>query len=342
MVRKDFLSTAVLCLLFSIPFHARGQEITTSDPSAVRNPVSNLSPAQELCVVITDKLQNTPEVQYAPPVKPKYWKRGVITQFGLSEVSLTHWAAGGYGSIALNAYINAYANYSKDKTIWNNDFQVGYGFINSFTDDGFKKSDDRFIINSKWGYQMIKTLYFSAVYNYNMTMFPGYKNSNLVSHIFSPAYTSLGLGIDWNPVSWVSLNLAPLTGKIVFVADSTLRTLYGNDEDELAHPEFGAQIKMDNKFVLLKNIQCDSKLTLFSDYFNKPQNIVVNWDVSVDGKLTKNISYSIRTNLIYDDNIKFLDSPTEVDEDGNPVKIPGIQFKQVCGLSLTYTFGDSK
>jgi hypothetical protein len=322
-----------------LPFSAAAQEMKSADPSAKGTTMNELSPAQELCVVISDKMQEMPVVKDSIPPKPRYWKRGTITNLGFSEVSLTNWAAGGYGSIALNAYLNAYANYAKDKMIWNNDLQVGYGFVNTFQKDGFKKSDDRIIVNSKWGYQMVKSLYFSAVYNFNTTMFPGYKDTTVVSRFFSPAYTTLGLGIDWNPAKWISINFAPLTGKIVFVSDPNLRTKYGNDADEFAHPEFGAQFKMDNKFTIAKTIQCESKLTLFSDYLNKPKNWVVNWDVAIDGNITKHLAYSVRTNLIYDDNIKFIDA---TDKLGNAVKVPGVQFKQVSSLAFTYTFGDTK
>ena len=170
-------------------------------------------------------------------------------------------------------------------------------------------------------------------------MFPGYKDTTIVSRFFSPAYTTLGFGIDWNPAKWISINFAPLTGKIVFVSDPNLRTKYGNDADEFSHPEFGAQFKMDNKFTIAKTIQCESKLTLFSDYLNEPKNLVVNWDVAIDGNITKHLAYSVRTNLIYDDNIKFIDA---TDKLGNAVKVPGVQFKQVSSLAFTYTFGDTK
>ena len=42
--------------------------------------------------------------------KPDYWTNTLVTQLGFSQVSLTDWAAGGYGSIALNTYINGKAN----------------------------------------------------------------------------------------------------------------------------------------------------------------------------------------------------------------------------------------
>ena len=38
--------------------------------------------------------------------KPKYWKTSLLTQLGFSQVSLIDWAAGGFGSVSLNSYVD--------------------------------------------------------------------------------------------------------------------------------------------------------------------------------------------------------------------------------------------
>ncbi len=302
----------------------------------------------EICEAIADRIADNPEEAYTPAPAPKYWDRGIVTQLGFSQVSLTNWAAGGYGSIAMNAYGKAFANYKKDEMIWENQLEVGYGFIQSFVEDGFKKSDDRFNLDSKWGYRMTEKLYLSSVFLFKTQMthgfnYPADQEPVLVSRFFAPANVSLGVGADWKPGDWMSLNFAPLTGKIVFVSDPDLRAIYGNREDQFAKFELGAQLKIDNKFTIAKTFQIGSSLTLFSDYLHKPQNVDVYWDVSLTGQLTKHLAFTVRTNLIYDDDIKFLDRK---DSAGNPIpgadKIPGLQFKEAASLSFTYAFGDAK
>ena len=74
---------------------------------------SGLSSEQELVRLIGLNFP-TPEVDYGGP-SPKFWTIGVNDELIFSQVSLTHWAAGGSGSLAFNAYLNGMANYAKGK-----------------------------------------------------------------------------------------------------------------------------------------------------------------------------------------------------------------------------------
>lgn len=273
--------------------------------------------------------------------KVKYWKPGIATSVGFSQMSLTNWAAGGYGQISLNAFADAYADYEKGKIVWKNELQAGYGFIESF-EDGYQKSDDRLIFDSKIGYKAVEKLYISAVFNFRSQFAKGYNNKTdkiVVSDFFAPAYMSLGIGIDYNPWKNLAINFAPLTGKTVMVKDygvltPDLRARYGNAPDQFCRFELGAQLKVDGK-VEVKNFKVSTTLVLFSDYLNKPQNIKVTWDVNADAKLSELFSVTLRTNLIYDDNIKIEKKPGQ-----EPTA--GVQFREIFSIGFAYTIGNKK
>lgn len=281
---------------------------------------------------------------------PSNWKKGIVTNIGFSQLSLTNWSAGGSGSISLNTFIDTYANYAKDKMMWNNELQMGYGFIESFDDTGYKKSDDRLIVDSKWGYRATDKLYFSSVFNLRSQFAKGYTGDQMTSTFWAPANSSLGLGIDWQPAKNIAVNFAPLTGKIVMVGVPELRSKYGFAEDQLedfARFEFGAQLKVDNKLEV-KDFKVASSLMLFSDYLDNPLDIKVNWDVNVDAKLSKYFSASMRTSLIYDSKIKsavLRDKKTHepiLDPDGKEQLVAGVQFKELFSIGFTYLFGQAK
>ena len=288
--------------------------------------------------------QDKPADETAAIENPKYWKTSLLTQLGFSQVSLIDWAAGGYGSVSLNSYLDFKANYAKNKSIWENRAQFGYGFIQNMG-EGFKKSDDRIIIDSKYGYKAADKLYLSVIYNFHTQFTKGYKDkkgSPVVSNFMAPGYTSLGFGISYTPTPNLSINFAPLTSKLVMVQDPELRSLYGNAEDQYVRYELGAQLKFDAS-VSLKDFKANTTLTLFSDYLNKPLNIKVNWDVNITAQLTKFLGVTLRTYLIYDDTIKHIEKTDAAGnpvygEDGKVIKIPGVQFKEISGLSFTYTF----
>ena len=279
--------------------------------------------------------QEAPAAEEAPKA---VWNKGIATTIGFSQLSLMQWAAGGAGQLTLNTYADLYANLTKGRVIWANELQAGYGFIESF-ETGFKKSDDRLIFDSKLGYKAAEKLYLSAVYNFRTQFAPGFSGDELVSDFFAPAYTSLGLGIDYTPVKNVAINFAPLTGKVTMVRPEELRTRYGNAADQFARFELGAQLKVDAKLEV-ENFKVGTSLVLFSDYLNKPLNIKVNWDVNAEAKITKFFSVTLRTNMIYDDNVlvpKLKKGTVDQYYDGK-----GIQFKELFSIGFSYTFGEKK
>lgn len=328
----------VVLLLFAadaVSYAQVKQKNTLNEEALEQARLSNLNSAQELCRIIGSQFA-VPTINYEPVTPPKFWTTGMLTEVGFSQISLTNWAAGGSGSVALNSYVNAHANYAKGDMYWDNRAQFSYGFIQSF-DDGYRKSDDKIVLDSKWGYKAVNKFYFSANFNFRSQFSPGfeYKNdaSNKVSQFLAPAYLSLGLGIDYKPGNGkvFSLNFAPFTGNLVIVTDSLLRAKYGNKADEAARWALGAQLTATLNKDVMKNCKVSSTLRLFSDYLNNPQNIQINWDMQITYKLNKFLQTGLRTNLIYDDNILI------TDKDGHAA--PRVQFKEVFSVNFAYTFG---
>lgn len=335
----------LLVLIFGMmPFVANAQKKSKNDTpqiayrslEEVAVSCNELNSVQRMCLDVVSSIDERSLDTAQVKEKPKYWTNGIMMQAGLSQVSLTNWAEGGSANISLNALVDANANYSKNKMIWENRLRMSYGFIQSFekgtpSRDLYKKNDDKLQIDSKWGWMLVDKLYFSSILNFR-TQFSNTidGDGNLQSRFLAPGYASLGLGINYKPFDFLSLNLSPLTGNLVVVTVPTLMEVYGNKAGQVVRGEFGAQFKMDVKWGY-KDFKISSGLTLFSDYLNNPQNIQVYWDVDASLKLSKIFTISLRTNLIYDDNIKI--------PDDNGVVAPRVQFKEVLSLALTYTIG---
>ncbi len=318
-------------------------------------------------------VESAPKVDAENVPAPKYWDKSLMTKVDFGQTSLTNWAAGGYNTVTLKSFIDANANYSKDDMIWNNRLQLDYGFIYSTDKPFLQKSDDRIYLESKWGYQAVKSLYLSAEFNFksqfsNSWEYPSslpdgldpddpeaWKSKRtLKSGGFSPANTTLGLGLDYRPLKWLTVNFAPLTGGLVIVDNPLLRKSYSmplknefknasltDEEMNAGHCyrgarfEFGAQLKVDLKVNVNDNFSYTSQVVLFSDYLDKPQNIRVNWDNRIDWKLTKFFSLTFTTNLIYDDKVLIKnDKDLEQYPDGKQ----RVQFKESMAFGFVYTF----
>ena len=215
----------------------------------------------------------------------------------------------------------------------------------------YRKTDDKIDFLSKYGRQAFSKFYYAALFNFKTQMQPGYKyldetNKDKISNAFAPAYLLIALGLDYKPNAYFTAFIAPLTTKFTFVTDKDLSAIgaFGVTPGEKSKSEMGGYIraaytKNDFKGEFMKNVSFTTKVDLFSNYAENPQNIDVNWETLIGMKVNKYISVTINTNLLYDDNIK-----VPFDKNGDGVVASGevvgsrIQFKEIFGVGFSYKF----
>lgn len=272
----------------------------------------------------------------------KYWKNSGIFSLNAAQSSFSNWSAGGQNSIALNGLVNLTANYKKNKSAWDNTFDFGYGMLQRDNGEDNKtwiKTDDKINITSKYGYQASKAWYYSALFNFKTQFTEGYNYLNAtekvkISNFMAPGYLLFSLGMDYKPNDNLSVFISPLTMKSTIVNDKELYEVgaFGVDPGEKLRNEFGAYINAQyKKDEIVKNVNFSTKLDLFTNYLNNPQNIDVNWETLFVLKVNKFISATVSTNLIYDDDTDYIDS------EGTNLG-PKVQFKEVIGVGFTYKF----
>lgn len=270
------------------------------------------------------------------------WKFSGSTSLNLSQLSLNNWAAGGENSLSGNVLINLNANYATEFTSWENKLILGFGLIKQ-GDDPTRKSDDQIDFASKLGWKAGKKWFYTVLLGFN-TQFaegydrPGEEDRLKISNFMAPGYLNLSLGMDYKPSDAFSLFLSPVSGKFTFVLDDDISAMgaFGLDAGEKTRAELGAHIKMTYVREILKNVTVDTKIDLFSNYLENPQYIDVNWDLLLTFKINEFLAASLLTQLIYDYDIKFGEDTTgdgEYDTFSDKV-----QFKELFGLGLTYTF----
>ena len=173
---------------------------------------------------------------------------------------------------------------------------------------------------------------------------------DLKAGFMAPAYITLGLGVDWTPWDWLAVNFTPLTGGIVAVSIPELRQTYGmktyegktdadlvadangkiTNWDQVYRPmkfQFGAQLKIDAKWIINDNFSYTTQAVFFTDYLDQPfvKNRIT-WDNKVFWKLAKFFALTVSTNMIYDPNVTI----PELGHDG-------VQFKEFLEFGFTYT-----
>lgn len=265
-----------------------------------------------------------------------YWKSTGQVTVNFSQVALSNWVGGGNSSVAGIGKINYNAIYEKDRIQWDNMFKAGFGLMREGGSQ-VVKNEDMIDVNSKLGVRLnTEHLLYSSFINFSTIFAPGYKypdTSQKISDFFAPAYLTFATGLDYQPSETFSLFFTPVSAKFTFVADDSLSSIgaFGVDPGEKMRAELGATFKSEYKTVVLPNVDLLTSLSLFSNYFDNPQNIDVNWDVTVNMKINDYMSANFSTSLIYDHDVLI-----PVDDVGTTGR--RIQLKQVLGVGFSYSF----
>ena len=265
----------------------------------------------------------------------KTWKTGGIYSLNIAQASLNNWAAGGDEfSLAVNSLLSVYAFYKKGKHSWDNTFDFNLGYINT-TSLGSRKNDDRFDLLSKYGYAIAPKLNIAGLLNLRSQFFKGYTYPNNVktfsSDFMAPGYLLLSVGLDYKPVTNLSIFLSPATARWVFVRDTALsnRGLYGVEPGEKSNFEFGAFATINYLKDINKNISYKGRLDLFSNYLRNPQNIDLFMSNVLSVKLSKVLSATWGVDLIYDDDVRMF---------GDNQRSAALQVKSLVGIGLLVKF----
>lgn len=265
----------------------------------------------------------------------KLWTVKFKSALTFNQVSLTNWAGGGENSLGGNGLINYSASMVKDRSIWDNTIDLGYGLV-KLGDAPIRKSDDKIELMSKYGYNINKKdLFLTANVSFRTQFTEGYNYPNdsvIISKFMAPGYLMMGFGMDYKPAPYFSLSFLPVAGRLTFVLDDTLSAhgAYGVDPGDKVRAEFGAALIALFEKDILPNVNFKSKLELFTNYLDNPQNIDVNWDALLFLKVNKYLSTYVGLQTIYDHDIMITDKDNKTG--------PRTQFKQTFGIGLTYSF----
>jgi len=271
------------------------------------------------------------------------WRTGAITALNFNQVSLTNWAAGGENSFGGNALLSYNANYKKRKLAWDNSLDLAMGGSKT-GDRDIRKTDDKIDVNTKIGYDLGKNFFATYLFNFKTQFTEGFEYADTfrtrISNFLTPGYFLNAIGIDWKPNSNLSIFISPVTAKTTMVNDQSLIdlseqtgvSLFGVEPGKKIRTEAGAYFAMKYMRNLMEHVDFTTKLELFSNYRNNPQNIDVNWQVVISLKVNKYITALIQTDLLYDNDVFVPKS------DANASPGPGTQFKESFSIGFSYKF----
>lgn len=268
------------------------------------------------------------------------WSYDGTFQFLFNQSAFNNnWTGGGTSSIAGNLNTNLELKYTEDRATWENSLIVEYGITKQDEDRFTRKTNDRIEFNSVYGYEVNEgddSAYYSFFVNAMSQATKGYtyKKDSLGivqrkerTNFFSPGYIQAGPGYLFKKGDHLTLNLAPSTARLIMVdhqftsaPDYVDGSYFGVSAGQERRYELGASLNASYKFNVVENIIMDNKLSLYSNYLQRPGNVDINYLANIKMKVNDFVSAKFIFQAIYDDNAT-----------------GAFQIREVSGLGLTYT-----
>ena len=281
------------------------------------------------------------------PDSTSNWTKSTSLGLNFSNVGLENWAGGGVSSLALGFVGQFIATRETETSVWTNQVDLAYGLQKQDGNETFRKTDDQFIFDSKFGYKLSENFLVSSALNFRTQMDNGYlyeldaqgdETRTIISKLMAPGYLTLNLGMTFKQKKWLILTFSPLTLKNTFVLDETLSDAgaFGVDPGKSLRSEFGTSLtgSFNLKDIIkdediAKNVNITTAFSLFANYENLDA-IDVNWETLLSMKVNKYLNASFGTQLIYDEDV-------DVERNDGTVG-PAVQFKHVLNVGLGITF----
>ncbi|MBT4960322.1 MAG: DUF3078 domain-containing protein, partial [Flavobacteriaceae bacterium] len=227
-------------------------------------------------------------------------------------------------------------NYADNGWDWDTKLISNFGLNKISGSEFLKKTDDRIEVNSvlgkKFNNDIIGKWSYSSFFNFQTQFAKGYRfgkdsngnpNRTEKSRFFSPATLQLGVGLYWKKSKDFWVNVAPMTGKLilvnrVFTEDlNETQTYFGVKKGGNSRFELGASIRAYYKSEIFENVSLENRLSLYSDYLDRPQNVDFDCTFNFVMKVNQYISTNLIFQFVYDDN-----------------EIKRVQVREVLGLGL--------
>ncbi|BDD09654.1 hypothetical protein FUAX_20860 [Fulvitalea axinellae] len=269
----------------------------------------------------------------------KWTKNGVIG-ITVANAGFSNWSAGGSNSFSLDATGNYSVKRESAKTIWINRVEIAFGWVTLDVDRyPDRKTQDKLDLMTNFGRRVSEywsvsvtgrlVTQFAAGYQYSSDN--GKSMREYTSDIFSPAYLTTTLGANYAYKDLLVVNLSPISGRFTFVSSEPLseQGLFGVKKGEKFRAQVGCNIFSSLHWKIVEDVVLDTSLNLFADY-ESITTVDINWPASLKMKVTKLLFAQVGTQMIYDDDIKF------IRDDGT--RGPALQFRHNISVGINWEF----
>ena len=264
---------------------------------------------------------------------PWYKEADLMLQFTQNYIS-PNWYKGGNSNFAVLNIARGMINYRKDRIYWENtgEWRAGVTTTPGDTLRKFNVTDDLFRLYSKFGYKIVETLYASASVELNTTLWNVWnENQSTVKTAFmTPLKFYVNGGLDWKPVTDLSIVFAPATYKLVYAyfgdGDSIRHvdvTNYGIEPGKHLKSEFGSTLRVQWRYRPFREVGVETDFYFYTNY----KSVEIDWEIIGEFYIYRFLSIRLMLHPRFD-SAYIAEGDTK----------PHIQFKELLSIGFSHKF----
>ncbi|MBN3663079.1 MAG: DUF3078 domain-containing protein [Ornithobacterium rhinotracheale] len=255
-------------------------------------------------------------------IEKRRWTRSGNLQVNFGQHHYENWVGGNLGKLEIFGKISQRLKFQNQQMVWESSFDVLYGLNKNYEQD-FRKSSDQILFNSILGKKVSNNFSYSYFLNLQTQLTNSYDyardpdNNYRLSGFLAPLYINTGPGVMWRKNDNLVLNLAPASLKATYVSGevyeykSRNKGFVNNQEHEIFGVEAGENLNLRlglyasiySKYKVLKNVEMENRLSLYSDYLDNPTNIDMDYRMNVNFKINKLLTTNLMVQAVYDDDV---------------------------------------
>lgn len=303
---------------------------------AIADPMSTVTVFKEIGGLPEKVTADKPENVAAVEINKQHWlnKLALNLQFSQAYIS-PNWYEGGNNSLSLIADFTYQSNLNTKfhpNLLFENFFQWKT-VLTSAPDDPYRPyslSENRFQVNSKFGYKAIKNWYYTINAMLKTPIFNGYKSGTetRTASFLSPGELNFGLGVTFNTKTKndkfsLGLTISPLSYNLKTVIDKHVsETDHGLKPGRKGHSSFGSNMEIKWEWKMFHNVNWTSRIYAFSNYHYFQGDWQNTFNFTINRFFTARLSVDLR----YDTSVKNPSTSWKL-----------LQLREMLSLGFTYT-----
>lgn len=252
-----------------------------------------------------------PEVEKVVP-KRIYWLKNGEHKLQVSQNHITdNWYKGGNSNFAVKNEHLFTLNYAKDKVKFDNTLEWRLSFQKTPADTlrSITITEDLVRLKSVFGYKAFNKWYYSSSLLTETQLFNSYpiNSDERRTALFAPLKVELGIGMTYSleksfesdkykKVRY-SIDLAPLSGKMVYVGDDKVSKREGVEDGKTTKLDYGSKVESSLTFSFNRYTTWTSRFKYFTNY----EYVEGEFENKLDLALNRYLSTTLYLYLRYDD-----------------------------------------